>query len=189
MSSQACWQPVEIVGDTSEVGSDGVKWTPPTWYALTTIFASLSSHAAGILGFVGFQKIVMARIVSTSQPRANWSAPNFLLLTSIAISITAIFSSLMFMGVDYLRRLAIDSAWSRGYRLVVMRGRLERTGRGGFGAVYLHKVRQVSPDCEETSSVAPRSSGKLLVRYAFGLNPRVIRVCSILLELITSFSY
>ena len=38
-----------------------------------------------------------------------------------------------FMGVDYLRRLAIDSAWSRGYRLVVMRGRLERTGRGGFG--------------------------------------------------------
>ncbi|CAE7542851.1 TNC [Symbiodinium microadriaticum] len=126
----ACWQPAEIVGDTSEVGSDGVKWTPPPWYALTTIFASLSSHAAGILGFVGFQKIVVARIVSTSQPRANWSAPNFLLLTSIAISITAIFSSLVFMGVDYLRRLAIDSAWSRGYRLVVMRGRLERTGLG-----------------------------------------------------------
>ncbi|CAE7224314.1 FP2, partial [Symbiodinium necroappetens] len=110
--------------------SDGVKWTPPPWYTLTTIFASLSSHAAGILGFVGFQKIVVARIVSTSQPRANWSTPNFLLLTSIAISITAIFSSLVFMGVDYLRRLAIDSARSRGFRLVFMRGKLERTGLG-----------------------------------------------------------
>ncbi|CAE7324324.1 Dll4 [Symbiodinium sp. CCMP2456] len=126
----ACWQPSQIVGDTSQVGSDGVKWTPPPWYTLTTIFASLSSHAAGILGFVGFQKIVVARIVSTSQPRANWSAPNFLLLTSILISITAIFSSLVFMGVDYLRRLAIDSARSRGYRLVVTHGKLERTGLG-----------------------------------------------------------
>ncbi|CAE7745842.1 FP2 [Symbiodinium sp. CCMP2592] len=126
----ACWQPSQIVGDTSQVDSDGVKWTPPSWYTLTTIFNSLSSHAAGILGFVGFQKIVVARIVSTSQPRANWSAPNFLLLTSIAISITAIFSSLVFMGVDYLRRLAIDSARSRGYRLIFMHGKLERTGLG-----------------------------------------------------------
>ncbi|CAE7324319.1 TNC [Symbiodinium sp. CCMP2456] len=124
------WQPSQIVGDASQVGSDGVKWTPPSWYTLTTIFASLQSHAAGILGFVGFQKIVVARIVSTSQPRANWSAPNFLLLTSIAISITAIFSSLVFMGVDYLRRLAIDSARSRGYRLIFMHGKLERTGLG-----------------------------------------------------------
>eukprot|EP00439_Symbiodinium_sp_Y106_P081998 s585_g21.t1 len=95
----ACWKPSQIVGDTSQVGSDGVKWTPPPWYTLTTIFASLSSHAAGILGFVGFRKIVVARIVSTSQPRANWSAPNFLLLTSIAISITAIFSSLVCLGL------------------------------------------------------------------------------------------
>ena len=37
------------------------------------------------------------------------------------------------MGVDYLRRLAIDSARSRGHRLVCIRCKLERTGLGVLG--------------------------------------------------------
>eukprot|EP00434_Breviolum_minutum_P039139 symbB.v1.2.034742.t1/scaffold4542.1/size38267/5 len=46
-------------------GSSGPEKFPGTqWYRAG--FSSLTSHAAGIVGFVGFQKIVVARIVALS---------------------------------------------------------------------------------------------------------------------------
>ncbi|CAE7890580.1 unnamed protein product, partial [Symbiodinium microadriaticum] len=69
-------------------------------------------------------------IVSTSQPQNPWSLGNFLLYTSIAISILAIFTSIVFLAVDYMRRLLIDSAQSQGYRLVLNRRKIEKTGLG-----------------------------------------------------------
>ncbi|CAE7024877.1 GALNT12, partial [Symbiodinium sp. CCMP2456] len=123
-----CYRPPEIVGDTADDGDVDDKWKPVPWYK--RLLASLSSHAAGIAGFVGFQWIVVARIVSTSQPLERFSPANVLLYTSIAISITAIFSSILFLVLDYLRRLVIDSAKGRGYRLILEPGQLEQTGLG-----------------------------------------------------------
>ncbi|CAE7695748.1 N [Symbiodinium sp. CCMP2456] len=122
------YKPPEIVGDTADDGVVDKKWKPVAWHS--RLIASLTSHAAGIAGFVGFQWIVVARIVSTSRPLENFSPSNVLLYTSIAISVTAIFSSILFLVQDYLRRLVIDSAQGRGYRLSLECGQLEQTGLG-----------------------------------------------------------
>ncbi|CAE7497470.1 GALNT12, partial [Symbiodinium sp. CCMP2456] len=122
-----CFQPACFVGaEPAECPRSGEAMPP--WY--NRFFASLSSHATGIVSFVGFQKIVVARIVATSQPDMPWSLPNLLLYTSILLSITAVFTSIVFLGVDYLRRLAIDSSHTEQLRLELETGKLERTGLG-----------------------------------------------------------
>ncbi|CAE7333455.1 Notch3 [Symbiodinium sp. CCMP2456] len=124
------WRPAEIVGTNR--GSRESKHKPIPWYSV--LFAALSSHAAGIVGFVGFQKTVVARIVSCSHPQTPWTwsglLADCLLYASMATSIIAILASLVFLGVDYMRRLAMDSGRSSGLRLVLKPGRIERTGLG-----------------------------------------------------------
>ena len=74
-------------------------------------YKSLPKQLQSRVCYIAWQSwflMLLARIVSTSQPRANWSAPNFLLLTSIAISITAIFSSLVCLGLP----VAVFEPWT-----------------------------------------------------------------------------
>ncbi|CAE7238049.1 FP2, partial [Symbiodinium sp. KB8] len=124
------WRPAGIVG-TNRRSREG-KHKPIPWY--NVLFAALSSHAAGIVGFVGFQKTVVARIVSCSHPQTPWTwsglLADCLLYASLATSIIAILASLVFLGVDYMRRLAMDSGRSSGLRLVLEPGRIEKTGLG-----------------------------------------------------------
>lgn len=54
----------------------------------------------------------------------------FSLLRGLLISFVAILSSLVFLTIDYLRRLAIESAKQHQLRLVLKAGVLERTGLG-----------------------------------------------------------
>eukprot|EP00434_Breviolum_minutum_P043482 symbB.v1.2.038765.t2/scaffold5842.1/size23188/1 len=109
--------------------STGVRKLEATkWYRAG--FASLTSHAAGIVGFVGFQKIVVARIVSVSDICNWWSLDNLLLYTTLALSIVAMSASFVFLGVDYTRRLVIDAAMQQGYRLMLKPKILEHTGFG-----------------------------------------------------------
>jgi len=109
--------------------STGVRKLEATkWYRAG--FASLTSHAAGIVGFVGFQKIVVARIVSVSDICNMWSLDNLLLYTTLALSIVAMSASFVFLGVDYTRRLVIDAAKQQGYRLMLKPKMLEHTGFG-----------------------------------------------------------
>jgi len=110
-------------------GSSGPEKFPGTqWYRAG--FSSLTSHAAGIVGFVGFQKIVVARIVALSDTCHLWSLHNFLLYTTLALSVVAVSASFVFLGVDYARRLAIDAAKQKGFRLVLKAKKLENTGIG-----------------------------------------------------------
>ena len=115
------------------------KMEPTRWYRAG--FASLTSHAAGIVGFVGFQKIVVARIISVSDICNWWSLNNLLLYTTLTLSVVAISASFVFLGVDYTRRLAIDSAKQEGYRLMLKPKMLEHTGFGkailGLAALML----------------------------------------------------
>ena len=67
---------------------------PVTWPRCAV--ASLFSHAAGIVGFIGFEKIVVARIVSTSSPGEIISFSNLLLYTS---------SSDAVLGCNHARRI------------------------------------------------------------------------------------
>ncbi|CAE7898227.1 jag1a, partial [Symbiodinium sp. KB8] len=122
-----CWSPTWLVPTRDEVADKEVM----SWFTICHMFfLSLTSHAAGILGFVGFQTIVMTRIVAASKPRSLWDISDFLLYTSIAISLVAVCASFVFLVVDYLRRLAIASARMQGMRLILNGQKLEHTGLG-----------------------------------------------------------
>ncbi|CAE6971582.1 Jag1, partial [Symbiodinium natans] len=180
-----CWQPSHLMGSSAHDG-EGQKidhdWEPEPWSA--TLFSSLTSHVPGIVGFVGFQKIVVARIVSASQPTVLLSPANVLLYTSILISMAATFTSLMFLAVDYLRRLAIHSAKRRYLRLKLDCGRLEATGLGilllvlGAVALLLYLViiymavrdKAFLTDAEVAQLVLKRvSSAGTVLLYLFNL--------------------
>eukprot|EP00913_Durusdinium_trenchii_P027391 g25696.t1 len=89
-------------------------------------FDSITSHAAGIVGFIGFQKIVVSRIDACDL----WSIENILLYTTLALSVVAVFASFVFLGVDYARRLAIYAAQRKGYQLTMEPKDLKDTGLG-----------------------------------------------------------
>ncbi|CAK8990560.1 Neurogenic locus notch homolog protein 1 (Notch 1) [Cleaved into: Notch 1 extracellular truncation (NEXT) [Durusdinium trenchii] len=93
-------------------------------------FDSITSHAAGIVGFIGFQKIVVSRIVALSDACDLWSIENILLYTTLALSVVAVFASFVFLGVDYARRLAIYAAQRKGYQLTMEPKDLKDTGLG-----------------------------------------------------------
>eukprot|EP00913_Durusdinium_trenchii_P027392 g25697.t1 len=58
------------------------------------------------------------------------SLENILLYITVALSVTAVVAIIMFLAVDYLRRLAIHAAQRKGYRLTMEPKELRQTGLG-----------------------------------------------------------
>ncbi|CAE7201096.1 GALNT12 [Symbiodinium natans] len=119
------------------------------------LFASLNSHVTGIVSFVGFQKIVANRIVAASRPGiAGGGADDFLLCTCIAVSALGILTSLVFLGIDYMRRRVIDSAWQDELRLELASKRIDSTGLGRIlifltGLLLLLYLVVIYQNCKE----------------------------------------
>eukprot|EP00435_Cladocopium_sp_Y103_P036063 s1965_g9.t1 len=120
------WPPSEL--NVNNEGLDENKTSAIAWYRAA--FQSFTSHAAGIVGFAGFNYLVVAKILMSSDPCHLFSLPNLLLYVTLALSLFAVISSCVFLLVDYMRRLAIDSARLQGVRLILQPKRLEQTGLG-----------------------------------------------------------
>eukprot|EP00435_Cladocopium_sp_Y103_P020338 s2119_g4.t5 len=82
------------------------------------------------VGFAGFQKILVARILMTGDPCASFSTSDALLLATLALSVFAMTASCVFLYVDYMRRLAIETALQKGTQLILTPKVLESTGLG-----------------------------------------------------------
>lgn len=119
------WAPPALRVDAAGPSS---KLQPMPWYRAA--FQSITSHAAGIVGFAGFQKILVSRILMTGDPCKSFSLDFFLLCATLTLSIIAVTTSCVFLCVDYLRRLTIDTARQKGFRLMLKPRVLEETGLG-----------------------------------------------------------
>ncbi|CAK9069097.1 unnamed protein product [Durusdinium trenchii] len=110
-------------GDSKTSKPEAISWP-------RVAFDSITSSLAGMVGFVGFQKIVVARVVALSDTCDLLSLENILLYITVALSVTAVVAIIMFLAVDYLRRLAIHAAQRKGYRLTMEPKELRQTGLG-----------------------------------------------------------
>lgn len=119
------WAPPALRVDAAGPSS---KLQPMPWYRAA--FQSITSHAAGIVGFAGFQKILVSRILMTGDPCKSFSLDFFLLCATLTLSIIAVTTSCVFLCVDYMRRLTIDTARQKGFRLMLKPRVLEETGLG-----------------------------------------------------------
>ncbi|CAK8989924.1 Uncharacterized protein SCF082_LOCUS2028 [Durusdinium trenchii] len=121
------WTPQALRVDGAGAGFADATLKPVAWHRAA--FQSLASHAAGIVGFAGFQYLVVAKILMTD-PCSPFSLANVLLYITLALSIAAVMASCMFLCIDYMRRLAIDTARQKRIRVMVEAQKLEQTGLG-----------------------------------------------------------
>lgn len=120
--------PEELRVDGVGSGFIDNKLQPIAWYRAA--FQSFTSHAAGIVGFAGFQYIVVAKIVMSTAQCQIFTVTNILLYVTLTLSVVAVMTSLVFLGVDYMRRLVMDTAQQKGFRLMMEPRVLEQTGLG-----------------------------------------------------------
>ncbi|CAK9069099.1 unnamed protein product [Durusdinium trenchii] len=138
------WTPQALRVDGAGFADATLK--PVAWHRAA--FQSLASHAAGIaalmqVGFAGFQYLVVAKILmlglvqhdgrmteGMTDPCSPFSLANVLLYITLALSIAAVMASCMFLCIDYMRRLAIDTARQKRIRVMVEAQKLEQTGLG-----------------------------------------------------------
>ncbi|CAE7018134.1 unnamed protein product [Symbiodinium sp. CCMP2456] len=92
---------------------ESIRWKPLYRLAMKT----LAGHANGLAGLMAFQYIVFKRALSEVSLQDGSVVVWCLVLAIAAFTCSAMLASTSFMLADYLRRVAIDKAMSRGFGL------------------------------------------------------------------------